>query len=153
MKKKLSKLENNKFFVIEQSALPQIYEKVVFAKKLLANKEAKDIQEAIKIANISRSVFYKYKDKIHLLSDTSIGRKASLNILLSHETGTLSKVLDIFASAKVNILTIYQGIPIHQIASVQLTIDLSEINTDIKLLVDKISNETFVFKVELQIVE
>lgn len=153
MKKKLSKLENNKFFVIEQSALPQIYEKVVFAKKLLANKEAKDIQEAIKIANISRSVFYKYKDKVHLLSDTSIGRKASLNILLSHETGTLSKVLDIFASAKVNILTIYQGIPIHQIASVQLTIDLSEINTDIKLLVDKISNETFVFKVELQIVE
>lgn len=153
MKKKLSTLENNKFFVIEQSALPQIYEKVVFAKKLLANKEAKDIQEAIKIANISRSVFYKYKDKVHLLSDTSIGRKASLNILLSHETGTLSKVLDIFASAKVNILTIYQGIPIHQIASVQLTIDLSEINTDIKLLVDKISNETFVFKVELQIVE
>lgn len=153
MKKKLSNLENNKFFVIEQSALPQIYEKVVFAKKLLANKEAKDIQEAIKIANISRSVFYKYKDKVHLLSDTSIGRKASLNILLSHETGTLSKVLDIFASAKVNILTIYQGIPIHQIASVQLTIDLSEINTDIKLLVDKISNETFVFKVELQIVE
>lgn len=153
MKKKLSTLENNKFFVIEQSALPQIYEKVVFAKKLLANKEAKDIQEAIKITNISRSVFYKYKDKVHLLSDTSIGRKASLNILLSHETGTLSKVLDIFASAKVNILTIYQGIPIHQIASVQLTIDLSEINTDIKLLVDKISNETFVFKVELQIVE
>lgn len=153
MKKKLSNLENNKFFVIEQSALPQIYEKVVFAKKLLANKEAKDIQEAIKITNISRSVFYKYKDKVHLLSDTSIGRKASLNILLSHETGTLSKVLDIFASAKVNILTIYQGIPIHQIASVQLTIDLSEINTDIKLLVDKISNETFVFKVELQIVE
>lgn len=153
MKKKLSTLENNKFFVIEQSALPQIYEKVVFAKKLLANKEAKDIQEAIKIANISRSVFYKYKDKVHLLSDTSIGRKASLNILLSHETGTLSKVLDIFASAKVNILTIYQGIPIHQIASVQLTIDLSEINTDIKLLVDKISNEPFVFKVELQIVE
>ncbi len=153
MKKKLSNLENNKFFVIEKSALPQIYEKVVFAKKLLANKEAKDIQEAIKITNISRSVFYKYKDKVHLLSDTSIGRKASLNILLSHETGTLSKVLDIFASAKVNILTIYQGIPIHQIASVQLTIDLSEINTDIKFLVDKISNETFVFKVELQIVE
>lgn len=145
--------KKNKFFVIEQSALPDIYEKVIRAKQLLAKKEAKDILEAAKMVNISRSVFYKYRDKVHLLSDTSIGRKASLNIILSHEAGTLSKVLDAFAEAKANILTIYQGVPIHQIATVQVTLDLSDSSSDIKTLIETISKEPYIFRIDLQIVE
>lgn len=145
--------KRSKFFVIEQKALPEIYEKVVLAKQLLASKKAKDILEAVKKVGISRSVFYKYRDTVNLLSDTSIGRKASLNIMLSHEAGTLSKVLDLFSHAKANVLTIYQGIPIHQIASVHLTLDLTECNVDIKDLVNELSKESYVFKIDLQIVE
>lgn len=143
----------NKFFVIEEKALPEIYGKVVKAKQLLAQKEAKDILEAVKMVGISRSVFYKYKEKVHLLSHTSIGRKASLSIMLSHEAGILSKVLNVFAEAGANILTIYQGIPIHQIASVQVTLDLTESPVDIKSLIEMLSKEAYVFKIDLQILE
>ena len=50
------------YFVIDKRVLPDVYEKVVKAKKLLREGKVKEVTEATKIAGVSRSVYYKYKD-------------------------------------------------------------------------------------------
>ena len=54
------------YLVIDKRVLPDVYEKVLFAKKLLKDGRVKEITEAVKIAGISRSVYYKYLSLIHI---------------------------------------------------------------------------------------
>ena len=50
---------NGSYLVIDKRVLPDVYEKVLFAKKLLKDGKVKEVTEAVKIAGISRSVYYK----------------------------------------------------------------------------------------------
>ena len=70
------------YLVIDKRVLPDVYEKVLFAKKLLKDGKVKEITEAVKQAGISRSVYYKYKDHVFDFSETSEGRKVTYNIIL-----------------------------------------------------------------------
>ena len=53
-----------KYYVIEASALPEIFLKVAEAKRLLSTGEVSTVNEATRITGISRSAFYKYRDAI-----------------------------------------------------------------------------------------
>ena len=55
---------NPKYYIVEASALPEVFLKVAEAKRLLATGEAATVNEAAKMTNISRSAFYKYRDAI-----------------------------------------------------------------------------------------
>ena len=57
--------EHPKYLLVDSQILPEVYLKVILAKKLLAQGKAKSASEAAKSAGISRSAFYKYKDFIH----------------------------------------------------------------------------------------
>ena len=76
---------NGSYLVIDKRVLPDVYEKVLFAKKLLKDGKVKEITEAVKIAGISRSVYYKYKDFVFDFSETSEGRKITYNLILKNE--------------------------------------------------------------------
>ena len=84
---------------------------------------------------ISRSTYYKYKDKILEPSQLTVGRKASLMLHLSHEAGMLSKVLKTLSACNANILTITQSLPIHGKASIMLSIDLGEMNAQLEQMI------------------
>lgn len=142
-----------RFFIVNGSVLPDIFEKVIEVKTLLATRKVKDITEGVKKVGISRSVFYKYKDNVFLLSEMSKGRKASISILLDNKPGILSKILEGFADAKADILTINQGIPINEAALVTITVDISELNIDIKELVTSLLDKEYVFKAEIISIE
>ena len=124
------------FLIVDKRALPDVYEKVVDAKRLLKEGKVKDVTEAAKTVNISRSVYYKYKDYIFPMAEGLNSKKITLVVLLSHETGTLSKVLDCIAFNKGNVLTINQDIPINMAANVTITLDISNIKKDLKHLVN-----------------
>lgn len=53
-----------KYLLVNQDILPQVYSKVIYAKSLLASGEAANATQAAKMAGISRSAYYKYKDGI-----------------------------------------------------------------------------------------
>ena len=53
-----------KYLLVNQELLPAVYAKVVTAKSLLASGEAASATQAAKMAGISRSAYYKYKDGI-----------------------------------------------------------------------------------------
>lgn len=143
----------DQFFIVNGTVLPEIFGKIIEVKSLLATKKVKDITEGVKKVGISRSVFYKYKDNVFLLSEMSKGRKASLTVLVDHKPGSLSGVLDFMAANNANILTINQGVPINDAAFVTLTIDISEMTIDIKELISILLDEDFVLRADILAME
>ncbi len=127
---------SEKFYVVSDKILPEIFKKVLEVKENLLLGKAKDISAAVKNVGISRSTYYKYKDHIFPMIEGINSKKITLVVLLSHETGTLSKVLDCIAFNKGNILTISQDIPINMAANVTITLDISNIKKDLKHLVN-----------------
>lgn len=136
------------YLVIDKRVLPDVYEKVLFAKKLLKDGKVKEITEAVKQAGISRSVYYKYKDYVFDFSETSEGRKVTYNIILRNEKGVLSNISNYIASVGGDILTINQGIPLNGYANLSITIDLSTVEGDLKTLTDGLTKLNNIEKVE-----
>ncbi|MBV7273082.1 ACT domain-containing protein [Clostridium thailandense] len=144
---------NNKYLIIDTMILPEVFEKVVKVKELIRTGKVKDISEGVKLIGISRSTYYKYKDSVFTLSEGIVGHKVTLGLILAHEAGTLSKILDRIALDKGNILTINQDIPINNAASVTITFDASKLETEINTLVEELKSTENVIKVDLIAVE
>lgn len=117
-----------KYLIVSKKILPDVYEKVIEARNLINNGSVKGISEAVKAVGISRSTYYKYKDYVFSPAENSIGRKAVITMMLRHEKGVLSNVLNYLSSVNANILTINQSIPINGKASVSVSLDISDIS-------------------------
>lgn len=139
----------NKYLVIDKQILPDVFEKVLTAKEMIRSGKAKGITEAVKNVGISRSTFYKYKDYVFALSEGNLGKKVTISLLLEHETGVLSDLLNHIADKKGNLLTINQNIPINNIANVSITFDISELAIDFDTLMDEIKNSPGVIMTNL----
>ena len=129
----------NDYLIVEKSALPDYFIKVVEARKLLESGAYAQVIDAVHAAGISRSTYYKYKDKVLEPSQLTVGRKASLMLMLNHRAGMLSKVLGTVSGFNANILTITQSLPIHGKASIMLSIDLSQLSRSIDAMVDELN--------------
>lgn len=114
-----------KYFIVEASALPEIYLKVAETKQLLERGIEKTVNAATQRTGISRSAFYKYKDAVQPFQDMLHGRILTFQLMLRDEPGSLSPVLNIFAEHSVNILTINQGLPISGSAVVSIGAETS----------------------------
>ena len=120
-----------RYLIVSKKILPDVYEKVIEARNLINNGKVKGISEAVKVVGISRSTYYKYKDYVFSPSENSIGRKAVILMMLRHEKGVLSGVLNYLSVENANILTINQSIPINGKASVNVSLDISDLNKSI----------------------
>lgn len=144
---------SSQWLVIDKKVLPDVFEKVMNAKRLLKQGKVREVTEATKQAGISRSVYYKYKDYVFEFSETSAGKKFIFNMVVAHKQGVLSKVLNLVSEYGGNILTIDQGIPINSVAHVSITMDISSINSDIHVILDEIDKIDGVEKVEFVAME
>jgi len=118
-----------KYYIVEASALPEVFLKVAEAKRLLSTGEAATVNEATRMTNISRSAFYKYRDAVLPFQNMMTGRIITFQLLLHDEPGLLSGILGIFAQAGANIITINSIVPTNGTAVVTIsaeTIDLSD---------------------------
>lgn len=113
------------YLLIHKSILPDYYDKVLEARRLLEKGEARDVSHAVRLVGISRSTFYKYKDYIMEPSELSVGRRAVYSVILSHEPGVLSALLAQISAAGASVLTITQSLPIRGHASVTVSLDVS----------------------------
>ena len=113
------------FYMVEKSALPDFFVKVVETRQLLESGQCTQVSDAVRRTGISRSTYYKYKDKVLEMNETASGRKAVLMLTLDHEAGVLSKVLNLLSAHNANILTITQSLPIRNRASVTISMDVS----------------------------
>ncbi|WP_394371311.1 ACT domain-containing protein [Clostridium celatum] len=138
-----------KFYIVNEKSLPEIFKKVIEVKEIISLGKAKDVNEAIRTVGISRSTYYKYKDDIFPMAEEMKSKKVTLIVLMSHKSGTLSKVLDCIAFYKGNILTINQDIPINLCANVTVTIDISHMEKSISQLAARLNSLPNVRSVKL----
>lgn len=136
------------FLVVDKRVLPDVYEKVVDAKRLLEEAKVKDVTEAAKTVNISRSVYYKYKDSVFELAKTNEGKKVTINMMIKDNKGVLSGILNYISEEGGSIITINQGIPMNKRANLSLTIDISSLSGDLKTLIEDLLSLKDVEKVE-----
>jgi chorismate mutase len=129
-----------KYYIVEASALPEVFLKVAEAKRLLSTGEAATVNEATRMTDISRSAFYKYRDSVLPFQNMMNGRIITFQLLLHDKPGLLSDVLEIFALKKANIITINSIVPTNGTAVVtisaetmDLTVQLEELLHDLRL--------------------
>ncbi|MCD8007832.1 MAG: ACT domain-containing protein [Clostridiales bacterium] len=138
-----------KYFIVEASALPEIFLKVAQAKEALELGEAATVNEATRMAGISRSAFYKYKDAVRPFNDMMNGHIVTFQAMLRDEPGALSAILNIFAASGGNILTINQTIPTGSVAAGNLSAETSGLNVSLDELVHQVSAMDGVVKFEV----
>lgn len=130
-------LEN--YLFIHKSILPDYYEKVLEVRRLMESGKVREVSQAVKQVGISRSTYYKYKDFIFAPSDMAGSRKAVMDMMLRHEPGVLSALLNCISAAGASVVTITQSPPIHEQASVTLTLDLSAVSVPVQQLTSEMS--------------
>ena len=138
-----------KLLLLDSEVLPEVYSKVVMAKQLLISGKAKGVSDAVKKANISRSSYYKYKDFVFNTTEQINEKRATIEVSLEHIQGILSEILDILAKNKANILTINQTIPLNNVATLTITLDMSQMSIGIEKLISKVKNKHNVLEVKL----
>ena len=80
-------------------------------------------------------------------------RKAVISMMLHHQQGILSKVLVDISESNASILTINQNIPIHNIATVVISLDISHLVGTIDELLEKLRHSDSVDNVQLIAIE
>ncbi len=120
--------------LVNASALPDVFQKVVEAKKLIASGQAKTASEASRMCGISRSAYYKYKDCVFEYTSQT-GKTVSLQAALRDKAGVLSQFLQQLYNCKANLLTVNQGLPVNGIASFSVSFRIDEFDAD-KMLLD-----------------
>ena len=143
----------NSYLIVERSALPDYLIKVVEARRLLETGVYAQVSDAVRAVGISRSTYYKYKDKIMEPTQMNIGRRASLMLTLTHEAGMLSRVLNAVSDFGANILTITQSLPVHGKASIMLTLDMAAAAEPVERLIEILQTTPGVEKVRLLAVD
>ena len=141
------------FLIVSKEILPDYYDKVIEARNLLNEGKVKGVSEAVKMVGISRSTYYKYKDFVFTPSENSMGIKALLSVMLAHKKGALSEVLNYISSVNGNILTINQNIPINNVASVIISMDISETTITIEEIIVALKKFDFVKSAKLVAME
>jgi chorismate mutase len=112
------------FVLVDSEALPEIFIKVLEAKRLMHSGKCKTIQESAAAVGISRTAFYKYKDSVFEFYEGKGKKSVTIGLDLEDTPGLLSQVLNVIANRGANILTINQTIPVNRYAFVTLTMEV-----------------------------
>lgn len=125
-----------KYYLVDEKVLPEVFLKVVYAKQLLAQGKAQNLSTATKMADISRSAFYKYKDCVFPYLEASSSQIANIHASLLDEPGVLSSLIGELYKSGANILTINQNIPIDGVAPVSISMRVDKLEGHPELLLE-----------------
>lgn len=141
--------EKPQYYIVEASALPDIFLKVAETKRLLSTGEAATVNEATQMTGISRSAFYKYRDSVLPFQNMMTGRILTFQLLLHDEPGLLSSILEVFAGANANIITINSIVPTNGTAVVTISAETLDLTIPLEELMNKLSDTRGVLKAEV----
>lgn len=140
--------KKERYLVIDQSVLPEVFNKVVLAREYLDSGEAKSTSEAVKKAGISRSVYYKYKDSVFRYINKESRRILTVQVILTDKPGVLMNLLSYFYGANANILTVNQNIPVKNRAFVSISARADRISESADEFIDGLKKVDGVIKID-----
>ena len=138
-----------KYYIVEASALPEVFLKVAEAKRLLSTGEAATVNEATHMTDISRSAFYKYRDAVLPFQNMMTGRIVTFQFLLHDEAGLLSHILGVFAESNANIMTINSIVPTNGTAVVTISAETMDLTVSLEELLASMNKVPGVVKAEV----
>ena len=138
-----------KYYIVEATALPEVFLKVAEAKRLLSTGEAATVNEATRMTDISRSAFYKYRDAVLPFQNMMTGRIITFQLLLHDEPGLLSNVLNVFAENKANIITINSIVPTNGTAVVTISAETMDLTIQLEELLRQLRQSKGIIKAEV----
>lgn len=141
--------QNPKYYIVEASALPEVFLKVAEAKRLLATGEASTVNEAAKMTDISRSAFYKYRDAVQPFRNMNTSRIITFQFLLRDEPGALNGILTAFAQQKANLMTISSITPSNGSAVVTIAAETTETSASLDEMLNIFQHLPGVIKAEV----
>lgn len=141
--------KNPKYYIVEASALPEVFLKVAEAKRLLSTGEANTVNEATRITGISRSAFYKYRDAVLPFQNMMTGRIITFQFLVHDEPGMLSNILNKFAEYNANILTINSIVPTNGCAVVTISAETMDLTVALEDMLREMGHTPGVIKAEV----
>lgn len=129
MKRRETDISSGKqqFVLVDTQVLPDVVLRTLQAKRLLQTGAAATVSEAVKTAGLSRTAFYKYRDAVLPYDEDTAGRTMTVHLMLRHTPGVISRVLDSFARAGANILTVNQNIPSGGVASASVSARIDQL--------------------------
>ena len=129
-----------KYYIIEASALPEVFLKVAEAKRLLS---------VGKVRTVNRSAFYKYRDCILPFQSMMNGRVITFQFMLQDQPGLLSNILAVFAEHNANIQTINSISPSNGTALVTISAETMDLNIHLEDLLHRLSQVPGVIKADV----
>ena len=127
-----------KYYIVEASALPEVFLKVAEAKRLLSTGEASTVNEATRMTDISRSAFY-----------MMTGRIITFQFLLHDRPGLLAEMLDVFPECNCNIQTINSIVPVNGTAVLTISAETMDLNVPLEELLRRLRSFPGVIKAEV----
>ena len=129
-------MKNASYLLVEQSVLPEVFTTVLQAKQFLLNGEASSTSEAVRMAGISRSVFYKYKDAVYPYNRKLSSHMITVQAVLLDRPGVLMALVSGIYTRGANILTINQNIPVNGRALVSISARVDQMDSSVEELLE-----------------
>ena len=126
------------YVLVNADILPEVYGKVLLAKEYLASGEAANASQAAKMAGISRSAYYKYKDGVFEYDPENSEEMVTLSLKLTDTKGVLFAVTNELYLVGANVLSINQKVPQNGVADVSLTMRIAEMTVSVESLIEKL---------------
>lgn len=104
----MSESTKERYIMIREDALPDVYRKVLDVKEKLANQAQLSVNQACKESELSRSAFYKYRDMVYPYNENK--RKKAVAYIMHAEIGAamLSRLGEILHKHRAEILQFAQ---------------------------------------------
>lgn len=131
-------MDEIKYYLVNASILPDVFSKVIEVKNLLSDGKASSVSSAVKMAGISRSAYYKYKDAIFEYSADGSDETATINAKLRDNAGVLSALMNELYKAGANVLSVNQSVPVNSVADVSVTVRISALTVTVNQLINTI---------------
>ena len=145
-------MDNNdykKFYLIREDVLPESVVKTLKIKDALKNNPELSIYEAVKLFDLSRSAFYKYRETIFPVDEKMLDhREFTLILYVNDIVGMLAQVLNTVSKLQLSVLTIHQSVPMEEKATITLSLSAKDTTISIDEIIKALRNIEHVSKVE-----
>ena len=138
-----------KYYLVERSLLPEGFQRVIEANEAIASGRASTASEAARMAGLSRSAYYKYKDGVRPFFEATTDRIVTFHFMLLDQPGVLSSILGLMAASGANLLTVNQSIPMRGQASVTIAARTGGMQYSVEELMHRAERLEGVSKVEI----
>ncbi len=130
---------DRRFILVDEQVLPEVFMKVLKAKELLASGGARNISEAARRVDLSRSAFYKYKDCIFDARNSC--QTVTVLATLLDENGALQALLAGISQAGGSVVTINQSTPENGAAKVAVSVRTDKMQMSVEEMIRELRQQ------------